>query len=731
MTPDRIRTRSGNSGTPAAVSLEELHDRLRRAVDALESGEQWQAWLEFARGFHRYSFNNLILIWSQRPDATTVASYRTWQAKGRQVRKGETGIRVLAPILRRTPVVDDHGQPVRGDDGWQRTRQHVVGFRPVPVFDLSQTDGPPIPEPARPVLLAGDAPAGLWDALAAEVTARGYRLLRGSLDDLHGANGLTNPTRREVWVRHDVQPAQAVKTLAHELGHILLHTDPDQPDPADPDQADTDGTGGVVCAGVREVEAESVAYLVAAAHGLDSDTYTFPYVASWASGPAAAEGLLIGDIVTRTGARVMRASAELIDATTGDAITDPAGQALAMLIADAHQQTAVVREQASRHTAVTVTVDQRRTLLGVVADSQLFFRNQLATSWVPGYLARRGFADMLDRFGYAPARWTGLVDHLARLGYSDAQIEAAGMASRARTGRLVDRFRDRLMLPIEDHHGVLVGFVGRVGPDAVDDRYSPRYLNSPATAVFNKGEVLFGLGGHATRMGAGWTPVLCEGPLDAVAVDLAAARTGARMVGLAACGTAFTPRHAELLTQLVGDGPVCLAFDADPAGRHATDTAWRRLTDQAPRPVTAAALPAGTDPTDLIAAGRHQQLADLVRTARPAAQVVCDNALAGIDLDDNPARRLAGFRQLLPDTTRVPPADRADHVWYLATRLNIDPTVAAAEATTQRILYADQTCHHLIGQCQQIAAQLDTATETDPDRLTDRLGVAAPTRRLT
>ena len=72
---------------------------------------------------------------------------------------------------------------------------------------------------------------------------------------------------------------------------------------------------------------------------------------------------------------------------------------------------------------------------------------------MPGYLADRGLAPALERvaFGYAPPGWTGLVDHLARLGYSDAQIEAAGMASRARTGRLVDRFRDRLILPVHDH----------------------------------------------------------------------------------------------------------------------------------------------------------------------------------------------------------------------------------------------------------------------------------------
>ena len=125
---------------------------------------------DFARGFHRYWFNNLILIWAQRPDATAVASYRTWQAKGRQVRKGETAHPGPGPDPAPHPDPRRPRPAGPGEDGTPRTRQQVCGFRPVPVFDLAQTDGPPIPEPARPVLLAGDAPAGLWDALAREVS---------------------------------------------------------------------------------------------------------------------------------------------------------------------------------------------------------------------------------------------------------------------------------------------------------------------------------------------------------------------------------------------------------------------------------------------------------------------------------------------------------------------------------------------------------------------------------
>ena len=96
-----------------SVTVEALHLQLKEAIDAIESGEQWQAWLNFAGKLHRYSFNNLILIWTQRPDASAVASYQTWQSLDRQVRRGEKAIRVLAPMVRRRPVVDDHGQPVR------------------------------------------------------------------------------------------------------------------------------------------------------------------------------------------------------------------------------------------------------------------------------------------------------------------------------------------------------------------------------------------------------------------------------------------------------------------------------------------------------------------------------------------------------------------------------------------------------------------------------------------
>ncbi|WP_051515474.1 hypothetical protein [Candidatus Blastococcus massiliensis] len=144
------------------------------------------------------------------------------------------------------------------------------GFRVVHVFDISQTEGAPLPE-IRPQLLTGDAPAALWGALAAQVTAPGFTLIREHCGD---SNGRTDPTTCVVRVRADIAGAQAVKTLALELAHIECgHTG---------DAFDSTG-----CRGRAEAEAESVAYIVTAWAGLDSGAYTVPYVAGWSGGDTA------------------------------------------------------------------------------------------------------------------------------------------------------------------------------------------------------------------------------------------------------------------------------------------------------------------------------------------------------------------------------------------------------------------------------------------------------------
>jgi len=267
----------------AADKLTEAHERLTQAIENMTSGEDWQAFLAMASRFHTYSPNNVFLILTQCPDATRVAGYRAWQALGRQVRKGEKGLAVLAPCTYKRDE-DDQPKP----DPESSPKRVLRGFRLVHVFDVSQTEGDPLPEVDRPSLLEGDAPAELWQRLADQVAAAGFTLERG---ECHGANGFTNYLTRTVRVRDDVEPAQAVKTLAHELAHVVLH----------------DGTEyGKGCRGRSEVEAESVAYLVCEAAGMTSAAYSFPYVAHWADGET--------DVVRATASRVVGAARTITSA---------------------------------------------------------------------------------------------------------------------------------------------------------------------------------------------------------------------------------------------------------------------------------------------------------------------------------------------------------------------------------------------------------------------------------
>jgi hypothetical protein len=131
----------------------------------------------------------------------------------------------------------------------------------------ARTDGDGVQPPERPQLLAGEAPPGLWEALAGQVAAARFTLNRADISS--GANGVTNFATRTVTVAVHLSAAQAAKTLAHELGHVLLHDG-------------TEYAGG--CRGRAEVEAESVAYIVCQAAGLTTAAYSFGYVAAWSSG---------------------------------------------------------------------------------------------------------------------------------------------------------------------------------------------------------------------------------------------------------------------------------------------------------------------------------------------------------------------------------------------------------------------------------------------------------------
>ncbi len=248
--------------------LQDTHDHLSRAVEAVVSGADWQRMLSVASRFHIYSPTNSLMIAAQFPTASHIGGYQFWRTLGRQVRAGEHGIRILAPVTCRTTTDDTTGPdgdtPPTTDNA--TTARKVRGFRLVSVFDISQTDGPDFPEVA-PVLLDGDAPDDGWAQIERLIVAAGFTVSRGWCQ---GANGYTDHAAREVKVRADISPLAALRTLTHELAHVRLHARIESVSALDRCR--------------MEVEAESVAFLVMAAMGVDAGAYSFAYVARWSRG---------------------------------------------------------------------------------------------------------------------------------------------------------------------------------------------------------------------------------------------------------------------------------------------------------------------------------------------------------------------------------------------------------------------------------------------------------------
>lgn len=218
------------------AKLEALQQQLGNAVSALVTGEDWKRALTFAAQFRSRSFNNTMLIYAQHyqaygegrvpePTPTYVAGFKQWMSLGRHVTKGQSGYGILAPVTARFASATPSNP-----DSWRRlaraerphpgeaVRSKLIGLRPTHVWDISQTEGEPIPELPRPMLLTGQAPEGLWDGLADQITAAGYELrLVSHAGSIGGANGVTDFLGREVSVRMDMDDAAQAKTLAHDL----------------------------------------------------------------------------------------------------------------------------------------------------------------------------------------------------------------------------------------------------------------------------------------------------------------------------------------------------------------------------------------------------------------------------------------------------------------------------------------------------------------------------------
>ena len=258
-----------------------ITDQLEAGIQALFESEKFQQYLKTLSKFHDYSLNNTLLIAMQKPDATLVAGYTAWKKQfGRQVQKGESGIRILAPTPYKKKMEVDKTDPITGEiiknpDGTSAKESKEVlmpAFKVVNVFDVSQTDGKPLPTIGVNELTGDVAQYEMFfEALKKACPVPiGFEQIDG------GAKGYFHTVENRIAIQEGMSQVQTIKTAIHEMAHQKLHSiDPTaKSDPSEPKFTRNH----------KEVEAESVAFTVCQHYGIDTGDYSFAYVAGWSHG---------------------------------------------------------------------------------------------------------------------------------------------------------------------------------------------------------------------------------------------------------------------------------------------------------------------------------------------------------------------------------------------------------------------------------------------------------------
>lgn len=284
----------------SADRMKEITDRLETGIQELFESERYKAYLTSMAKFHSYSFNNTLLIAMQ--GGQLVAGYNKWRDDfHRNVKRGEKGIKILAPapykVKKEVPKLDEQGQPVMDKDGNPVTEKkeiQVPAFKIVSVFDVSQTEGEPLPSIGVDEL-AGNVEQYEDFFKALEQTSP----VPMAFEDIPGgSHGYYHLIDKRIAIQENMSELQTLKTAIHEIAHAKLHAiDPEAPVTEQADRPDSR---------TREVQAESVAYAVCQHYGLDTSDYSFGYVAGWSSGKDLKE---------------LRASLETIRATAHELIT--------------------------------------------------------------------------------------------------------------------------------------------------------------------------------------------------------------------------------------------------------------------------------------------------------------------------------------------------------------------------------------------------------------------------
>ena len=255
--------------------LKEISERLEQGVKEIFTSERYTEYLNTMSKFHNYSFNNTLLITMQKPEATLVAGYQAWQKKfNRHVKRGEKGIQIIAPapirekqeIEKIDPVTKE---PVIGEDGQPETEiveMVIPRFRVITVFDVSQTEGEPIADLDVPELTGSVQFYDTFMQALQNISPVPIRMMNVEGE----AKGYYHQTEKYIAIQEDMSNVQTMKTGVHEVSHALLH-----------DREVMDAEGVLKDRTTKEVEAESIAYIVCNHFGLDTSEYSFTYIASW------------------------------------------------------------------------------------------------------------------------------------------------------------------------------------------------------------------------------------------------------------------------------------------------------------------------------------------------------------------------------------------------------------------------------------------------------------------
>ena len=279
--------------------VQELTNKLEQGLQDLFNSDSYRNYLSTMSKFHNYSFNNTLLIAMQKPDATLVAGYKAWQKNfERHVNKGEKAIRILAPAPYKIKEERDKIDPVTqellldkdGNPQKEEVEITIPAFRAVSVFDLSQTDGKPIPELTAKELLSDVE--GYQDMIRAVEAISPVPI---ELEEIAGdSKGYYDREAKRIAVQENMSESQTLKTMIHEVAHSKLHSKEVEQDEQKRKDRNT-----------KEVEAESVAYTVCQHFGIDTSDYSFGYIAGWSSGRDTKELRFSMDTIRRTASELI------------------------------------------------------------------------------------------------------------------------------------------------------------------------------------------------------------------------------------------------------------------------------------------------------------------------------------------------------------------------------------------------------------------------------------------